>query len=102
MALAIEMALLNCTQVIAAITPQTPGSAWVPYEYGRVKDPVPESPQAACWVDPRVANLPESLYLGPFLKSEIDIVAWLHLERSRMGFTRRPTCSWPRPMPKPL
>jgi hypothetical protein len=33
----IEMGLLNCTHVIAALTGNTKGSQWVPYEYGRLK-----------------------------------------------------------------
>ncbi|MCB1090050.1 MAG: toll/interleukin-1 receptor domain-containing protein, partial [Verrucomicrobiae bacterium] len=33
----IEMALLNCSHVLAIVSGNTPGSAWVPYEYGRVK-----------------------------------------------------------------
>lgn len=37
----IEMALLNCSHVIAVMTNNTAGSQWVPYEYGRVKEPPP-------------------------------------------------------------
>jgi hypothetical protein len=102
-ALIIEVALLNCTQVIAVMTPITAGSAWVPYEYGRVKDPVPESPQAACWLSPKLKGLPaEYLYLGARLKSEDEIERWLAGERHRMGFTDPPACPWHRPIPAPL
>lgn len=73
----IEMALLNSTHVIAVMTGNTKGSEWVPYEYGRVKDPVPNSPQAACWISSALSNLPEYLYLGAILKTEQEISAWL-------------------------
>ncbi|HUQ10762.1 MAG TPA: toll/interleukin-1 receptor domain-containing protein [Steroidobacteraceae bacterium] len=101
-ALTIEIALLNCTQVIAVMTPNTPGSAWVPYEYGRVKDPVPDSPQAACWLAPGVKLFPEYLYLGARLRTEGDISQWLADERTRMGFLSKPTCAWPHSTPVPL
>src|SRR5882672_2540578 len=45
-AIIIEMALLNCSHVIAVMTPNTKGSTWVPYEYGRVKKLAPVSSQA--------------------------------------------------------
>ncbi len=34
----IEVALLNCSHVVAIITDQTRGSMWVPYEYSRIKE----------------------------------------------------------------
>jgi hypothetical protein len=101
-ALIIEVALLNCTQVIAVMTPNTAGSAWVPYEYGRIKDPVPESPQAACWLSPALKKFPEYLYLGERLADEAAIEQWLADERDRMGFTDPPACDWRRPVPAPL
>jgi len=55
----IEMGLLNSTHVIAVMTPNTHGSQWVPYEYGRVKEPVPVSLKAASWVSPALTALPE-------------------------------------------
>jgi hypothetical protein len=101
-ALIIEVALLNCTHVIAVMTPITVGSAWVPYEYGRVKDPVPESPQAACWLSPAVKLFPEYLHLGERLRDEPGINQWLADERARWGRTSTPTCDWRRPIPAPL
>lgn len=60
----IEMALLNSSHVLAVITPNTKGSQWVPYEYGRVKAPQAVSLQAACWVDRTTSvGLPEYLHL---------------------------------------
>jgi hypothetical protein len=79
-ALIIEMALLNCTHVIALITPRTPGTYWVPYEYGRVKDSSPQSLRAACWIDQDVTYRPEYLELGVKTYSDDDIRSWLRSE----------------------
>ncbi len=79
-ALIIEMALLNCTHVIALITPRTPGTYWVPYEYGRVKDSSPQSLRAACWIDQHVTYEPEYLELGVKTRSDDDIRHWLRGE----------------------
>jgi len=79
-ALIIEMALLNCTHVIALITPRTPGTYWVPYEYGRVKDSSPHSLRAACWIDQHVTYEPEYLELGIKTRSDHDIRNWLRGE----------------------
>lgn len=96
----IEMALLNSTHVLAVITSHTKGSFWVPYEYGRVKDPVPASLQAACWIDSSVQSktLPEYLYLGAVTKSESDLRSWLVSELTRYGAQKSP-CSWPTAVP---
>lgn len=79
----IEMALLNCTHVIAAMTNNTVGSQWVPYEYGREKDDVPVALQAACWRAPTLPKnyLPEYLHLGAVLDSEREIRAWLKVQK---------------------
>ncbi len=78
MASVIEMGLLNCSHVIALITKHTEGTLWIPYEYGRVKEPPPVTLQAACWIHRDYAgNLPEYLYLGPVHYSEAEIQAWL-------------------------
>jgi hypothetical protein len=79
-ALIIEMALLNCTHVIALITPRTPGTYWVPYEYGRVKDSSFHSLRAACWIDQHVTYEPEYLELGVKTRSDHDIRGWLRGE----------------------
>ncbi|MCB1085869.1 MAG: hypothetical protein KDM63_02390 [Verrucomicrobiae bacterium] len=74
----IEMALLNCSHVLAIVSGNTPGSAWVPYEYGRVKIDLPLSIQAAAWVQPDAPmELPEYLYLGPILTDEPSVDLWL-------------------------
>ena len=87
----IEIALLNSTHVIAAITPnsfprpangeptQTGPSLWIPYEFGRVKAPTLASEQAASWVSRDVHGpLPEYLHLGRILADEDEIAQWLH------------------------
>jgi hypothetical protein len=74
----IEMALLNCTHVIALITPESVRSRWIPYEYGRAKEPTPYALNAACWLHPKVAPpIPEYLYLGVGTRDEMGINAWL-------------------------
>jgi hypothetical protein len=79
-ALIIEMALLNSTHVVALITPRTPGTYWVPYEYGRMKDSSPHSLRAACWIDQHVTYEPEYLELGVKTRSDDDIRDWLRGE----------------------
>jgi len=102
----IEMGLLNSTHVIAAITTNTKGSQWVPYEYGRVKTPQqPTSLQAACWADPTIASrdLPEYLYLGLIHRSESEIETWLRTEWRRYpGSKRTGPCGWKGAIPSPL
>jgi len=78
----IETALLNSTHVIALITINTPGSKWVPYEYGRVKDSSMYSLQAACWIQSGVTqkDLGEYLLLGVRTETDQQIEAWLDEE----------------------
>lgn len=102
----IEMALLNSTHVLAVWTPNTKGSEWVPYEYGRVKDPVPVTLQAACWVHNALlaSALPDYLHLGHVAKSDDEVSQWLEAEfQKRHGVLARPrTCNWPGPVPARL
>jgi len=78
----IEMALINCTHVLAVMTPDTAGSQWVPYEYGRIKDDPPAHLAASCWRHPHlpVSDLPEYIRLAPVLDSELMIRQWLRDE----------------------
>lgn len=95
-AAAIEMALLNCTHVIALITPQSGASRWIPYEYGRVKEPTPHALNAASWLHPQTAQpIPEYLYLGAPTKSEPDISRWLSPRPQGLPWSGPPT----RPLP---
>jgi len=82
----IEMALLNCTHVLAVMTANTAGSKWVPYEYGRVKKPPPLSCEASCWWDTTsltLSDIPEYMYLGEIHSNEAQIKSWFVRERNR-------------------
>lgn len=75
----IEMALLNCTDVIAAMTANTAGSQWVPYEYGRVKERNVLAMHASCWHDHTTVSrtdLPEYLFLGAVHRNSSAIRGW--------------------------
>jgi len=81
----IEMALLNCTHVIAVMTLQTAGSQWVPYEYGRMKDTSLLNKHTACWWDTTSlpqTDLPEYVHLAGVHEKENDILAWFSNELS--------------------
>jgi hypothetical protein len=99
----IEMGLLNSTHVVAVMTQNTKGSRWVPYEYGRVKEPMPITLQAASWIASSLptADLPEYLYLGVITKSETDLKSWLRSELRAYGASAIP-CGWNQPVPAPL
>jgi hypothetical protein len=48
----IEIALLNCTHVVAVQTSNSAKSKWVPYEFGRAKARSIASTQACSWFEP--------------------------------------------------
>ena len=100
----IEIALLNCSHVLAVITPRTRGSMWVPYEYGRVKT-LPAGSQAACWIAPRsrrTPQTPEYLLLGKISRSESEIRTWFSAELRHWASSVNRACvggstgEWPR------
>lgn len=69
------MGLANSTHVMAVMTQYTKGSEWVPYEYGRVRQPG----NTACWQHPHHAfTLPDYMLLGETTQYESDINQWLH------------------------
>jgi len=69
------MGLINSTHVMAVMTQHTKGSEWVPYEYGRVRQPG----DTACWQHPHHAfTLPDYMLLGETTQSESAINQWLH------------------------
>lgn len=78
----IEMGLLNSTQVLAIWTNRTRGSAWVPYEYGRVKaDGAIVASTASCYFEPACFDpVPEYMLLGPVHRNEAAIRTWLTSE----------------------
>jgi hypothetical protein len=94
-AAAIEMALLNCTHVLALMTPNSAASRWIPYEYGRAKGPAASAVNAACWIHPlTILPVPEYLHLGPLTHTEPHIDAWL--------FPPGPSIPWIGTVPPPL
>jgi hypothetical protein len=105
----IEMGLLNCSHVIAAMTDNTKGSQWVPYEYGRLKVAAPLATNAACWWDTTtlsVGDLSEYLHLARILEDEPRIRQWLGSEMSAQkaqypNCLARPRNDWPQHIPKP-
>lgn len=79
----IEMALLNCTHVIAVMTKDTAGSQWVPYEYGRVDRHNGGLNAATAWCDTTtlpITDLPEYLHLAPIHQNMVEINTWLSKE----------------------
>ena len=93
-ALIIELALMNCSHVIAVVTPNAAGSLWIPYEYGRAKARKIVSSQSAAWLHPQMTGAPlaEYLLLGELLPGERFVNGWLQNEAQRIFGTavRRP------------
>jgi hypothetical protein len=79
----IEMGIINCTHVIAVMTPNTRGTQWVPYEYGRITDS-PIKGKACAWKHPQLIELPEYMYLGELTTNEIEIQNWFIKEYDSM------------------
>jgi hypothetical protein len=77
----IEIALLNCTHVIAAHTPNSAGSKWIPYELGRAKSRAVYSHQAAGWFHSQTspAAYGEYVQLAEICRSEKEVVRWLKI-----------------------
>lgn len=109
----IEVGLLNSTHVAVVMTPNTVGSMWVPYEYGRAKDDVTLTEQAAFCVSDRVAagQVPEYAFLGKVVDGgvvdhETDLKTWLGDEMTswvaRYGGLLGPPPVWPHAVPDPL
>jgi hypothetical protein len=98
-AAAIEMALLNCSHVIAVITADSAGSQWIPYEFGRAKVRLMVSRQCSIWLDNGMtqADCGEYVYLGPAHASTRDIERWLRQERANANCRPPRTSRWQRP-----
>ena len=84
----IEIALLNCTHVIATHTPNSLGSKWIPYELARAKGRQVISNQAAGWfhqsiVDPATEG--EYVVLARICRSRQHVDAWLRTPPSHSG-----------------
>jgi hypothetical protein len=78
----IEMALINCTHVIACLTPNSRGTLWIPYEYGRITELPGLSVNACAWLNPNLLSVdfPEYMLLGEITKNEREIETWLQSE----------------------
>jgi hypothetical protein len=83
----IEMALINCTHVIACLTPNSRGTLWIPYEYGRITELPGLSINACAWLDPNLLSVdfPEYMLLGEITKNENEIETWLRSEWNICG-----------------
>ena len=78
----IEMALVNCTHVIACVTPKSRGSLWQPYEYGRITEVPGYFKKAAAWLHPNLNKIdyPEYMLLGENFTNPKKISQWLRNE----------------------
>jgi hypothetical protein len=87
----IEMAIINCTHVIACMTPQTRGSLWLPYEYGRITKLPGYSQCAGAWRHPHLAHadMPEYMLLGIIMANKNAIIKWL---KNELKLVSRPHC----------
>lgn len=106
----IELALLNCSHVMAALTENSRGSLWIPYEYGRIKRKGRvRSRNAAVWLkspfDP--ADDPEYTALCVRTSTEPEISQWFMTELLAWQ-TQTRSCpggaggDWTRDEPPPL
>lgn len=83
----IEMALINCTHVIACLTPNSRGTLWMPYEYGRITELPGLNTNTCAWLDPNLLSVdfPEYMLLGEVSKNEMEIENWLKTELKMGG-----------------
>lgn len=105
----IEMALLNCTHVVAVISPATQQSRWVAYEFGRVKDNRIVSLSTCSWIHPSVSpsDIPEYLHLGRIAHDRAALEKWLYGEMLSWVNTHKccqggSTYLWKAPEPEEL
>jgi hypothetical protein len=99
----IEMGLLNSSHCIAAMTSNSAGSKWIPYEFGRAKYRELYSVYSASWLQPgmKPSHCGEYMILATITGNETDITSWL-------DSTRDAPCSppqnsaWSKATPAPL
>jgi hypothetical protein len=104
----IEIALLNCTHLLALYSANAERSRWVPYEYGRAKYRRRLYNQhVASWTPtlaPHVASVrPEYLDLGHVFRVEQPLRSWLDGERYKFDpALTKPTSYWSKVIPPKL
>ena len=79
----IEMALLNCSHVIALLTDNSKGSQWIPYEFGRVKEKRLMVDNAATYKYRLSNSLPEYMLLSPLFDSNQKMLGWINSGKSK-------------------
>lgn len=96
----IEIGLLNSSHVIAVMTPNSAGSKWIPYEFGRAKERHVVSRRSAIWLEPgtTAASCGEYVHLGVTTHGEADIGAWLAVPAPCV----HAGATWPAAVPKKL
>jgi len=102
----LEMGLFNSTHLLLVMTPNTVGSAWLPYQFGRAVTRENGELQLASWASQQVpkSTLPEYLALGAQFFCEDEYRTWLRREfqdwTSRIGSSARgPAMRWAFPEP---
>lgn len=73
----IELALLNCTDVVAIMTDNSHKSRWIPYEYGRVKTKRLLVNNANALTHQLNHSLPEYMYLGNIFSTDSAFISSL-------------------------
>ena len=73
----IEMALLNCTHVLAVMTDNSLGSNWIPYEYGRVKEKRLMVSNVCAYTFQLSKMLPEYMLLGEVVDDDKGLLGWV-------------------------
>lgn len=76
----IEMALLNCSHIVAVHSDHSLKSRWVPYEFGRARDRRIRSFNSGSWFHPRTRAAAHGDYLSLSRTSsggETDVKRWL-------------------------
>lgn len=83
----IEMALINCTHVLACMTVNSRGTLWIPYEYGRIRELPGITVNTCAWWHPDLppADFPEYMLLGEIAQTESQISTWLETEMKCAG-----------------
>ena len=74
----IEIALINSTHVVAIITDNSKGSEWIPYEYGRVKDPISYSGNVCAYDQLNNNTLPDYMKLSVVEKNDPSVLSWIN------------------------